>query len=1056
MLKILDIQNELIYMEQGMFQKICNEILCFKGYIPYKYTGSAKGTNKTKGGTPDSVYIDNKKNYVYVEITTQKSPIDDKIEMDVRKCLKKIEDFPILKNKISKIIFLHNNPNIEEHITENIKEICGNINFEIYGLEHLSNLLQNECKDIAISEMHIKDDALSVNSLSQEALNQIANAVNQNKVLEYKDNTIDEIKSKINNLYKEAELIINNEDATIRISDSSKSSLKRIYDSLSVFDFYYARKNNDDSKIYYHNMLVISSRYDSSFAIEYFEKMPNFAKNNLMTLHYYSLILIDNCNYPKANDISKKLYHELHYEPAFETLNRTYFLLENYDDVIALLSSSKKEKFDKSGFLASMLIISKNYKKQYSESEILKLNSSKFNKMPLFYFCTSKMLYDLDKRKKRYREQLKKGLRLLNEKDVVAIFTMCNQAKEMNLEEEAINYLESISLTPLLQAILLELLTKKINLTKLEIELINNINQDDIPSEIDLDYLNAKIIESKGKELEAIKMYKNSFTNKQKLSSAYKYIQLSIKNKSQIDEEIVYQLVSNSDNLMILMIAVDAFRYIGKYDEAVKYSYRAIYLAKGNNKYQDTCRQFWYTLTLIPNKSDNIEFITNDCVVILKNGGKNKIILLEDDNFFLENDTILGATIFRTYSNLGISLLHLKKGDKIIIDNNDYKICEIHDKYSYFARSCFKFVEKSKNVKTFTTSIDNPDDFIEQIKHQMIEINKYSNYKLDVYQNNKKIPLSSLLSEEYNFEEYAKLINTILSEKERILLTGERKDVELSNGFIIDVTSLIVLSLFDLLCLIPNSLYKKIYITASLKNKFQYFYKSLIRNHDNTETSIYITENNELVKDEIPVINQIKFWQKLDNFIGKINIVEIEAEKDEIINNDTYKIFDKVQFDTIKLAKTKNLPFVCDDLTIRRFAEIYGIKHTNSLQIIYEFSNDFNEYITNFNKFSKCNYIYTLFFDDLSLIIKKLYNDYNDNNKEIFLNVIKSVLENKASLNCYIPILLERIENMKKVQYIKIFDEVYEILLATFFIESVSEEIKNACEKFGVSLNSFK
>ena len=79
MLRTADIEMRLIQTESGIFQKVCNEILCKKGYIPYKYTGSVKGSNKTRLGTPDSVFIDSEHKYVYVEITTQQDKIDLKI-----------------------------------------------------------------------------------------------------------------------------------------------------------------------------------------------------------------------------------------------------------------------------------------------------------------------------------------------------------------------------------------------------------------------------------------------------------------------------------------------------------------------------------------------------------------------------------------------------------------------------------------------------------------------------------------------------------------------------------------------------------------------------------------------------------------------------------------------------------------------------------------------------------------------------------------------------------------------------------------------------------------
>ena len=189
MIRISDIENRLMEIEQGMFQKVCNEILCMQGYTPYKYTGSVKGKNKTKKGTPDSVFIDNNKKYVYVEMTTQEEKIYSKVKKDVEKCLKKINDNPTLKNKVTKIIFLHNSENPEEFITEEIKELCGNIEFEIFGLEYISSQLQIKYPDIAISLLGVKDDSQIVTKISDDDLTKIASVVNQENVSQYKNNT---------------------------------------------------------------------------------------------------------------------------------------------------------------------------------------------------------------------------------------------------------------------------------------------------------------------------------------------------------------------------------------------------------------------------------------------------------------------------------------------------------------------------------------------------------------------------------------------------------------------------------------------------------------------------------------------------------------------------------------------------------------------------------------------------------------------------------------------------------------------------------------------------
>ena len=910
MLRTVNIEISLIPIEPGIFQKVCNEILCKKGYIPYKYTGSVKGSNKTKLGTPDSVFIDSEQKYVYVEITTQKEKIDSKIEDDVKKCLKKINENPFLSNKISKIIFFHNNDNPEEAVTEKIKEMCGNIKFEIYGISYLSSILQNECKEIAISLLNVRDDSQTVSELSQESINQLVDAINKREIKEYKNDTADEIKKKINKMYEEASSIINNNDAMVYISDENKQKLKQIYNNLKIFDFYYDNQNRKETQLYYHNMLVILSKSNSKEGIEFYNKIPSFAKNNVMN-HFYAIILIENEKYDVAKEIIENLYYNQKYEDSFETLVRIYFLMENYDKVIELLSKCKIENFDRYGFLASMLIISKNKKKRYQENELIKLNNRKFRKMPLLYSCTAKMLYNINKRNKKYKDQFKKGLRLLNEKDIIAISVMCNEAMVMGLEQEAISFLESINLTPVLKNKLLELLSRKGKLTKEQIRFVENIDKKFIDKKIDMNYIYGEVCESRGKELEAIKFYKESFEKFSNIIAGCKSIQLSIKNKSKID-----------------------------------------------------------------------------------------------------------------------------------------------DKYTYFAHIAFNYVRIDKHIEFFTSDNNNVEEAIEQLRQKMIEINKSTNKKLDIYQENKCIPLSGLMSREKNFEEYIKIINTLLFDNDRVLLCGETIDINLDDGFVLDISSIIVLTLLDMLELIPDSFCEKIYITTSLKNKFQYFYEMLVKKQEKTESFLYLTDNEQLSLNETPIIEQIRFCKKLYNYINRFNAIDVEAEKDEFLNDKTIDFLDKIQFDLIMLAKKEGLPFISDDLMIRKIANNYEIKHTNSMQIVKSFSKSHDEYISNFIKYSKCNYIYTLYPDTLLEISKDLYENFNEVNKHKFVSIIESVMENKVSAEYYVPILLERIESLKGVQYIQVFDNVYENLFASFFINDIDKLIENKCNEKQIDIKN--
>ena len=1054
MLKTADIEMKLIQREPGQFQKICNEILCKKGYKPFDYIGSVKGTNKTKLGTPDSVFIDKDGKYIYVEITTQTSKLKDKIIKDITKCLNKIKRKEILDGKVSKIIFMHNSNNPDEAFVEEIKELCGeSIEFEIYGINYLSNELQNDCKDIAISLLELKDDdTQNIRMMSDEDIEKLSKAINKNKTQEYKDKSLKEIKKIINNLYQDAANIVNNDDSIIYISNENKTKLKNIFYSLKTFDFYYNRDETEDSKIYYHNMLVILSKSNVDEGIDFYLSLPEYAANAFTTKHFYAMLLLENGSYEEANEFLEKLYYEDKYELSFETLIRSYFLMKNYNKIIELLSGAKKEKYDRYGFMAAMLIIAKNNKKLFSEQEILKLNNSKFKDMPIFYSCTSKLLYTLNKKNNKYKEQFKKGIKLLNEKDIVAIETMCNQSVEIGLENEMVAYLESINLSKVLEFKFLELMSNKKDFTKKDIELIEKIDKDTLNENIDKYYISAKISESKGKELEAIKLYKESYENNFNNLSVFKYIQLSIKNRAVIDEKIVTKISLDND-INSLMLSAQAYNYIGAIDNAIKCSYKAIYLSDNTFKYDEVFRQFWSIVIFSGDKNyRDLNHVVNDSVIILSkvDSKKNKVILLEDDNYFIEDDKILGAIITRTYSNLGTDLLGMKKNSRLSINDEEYVISDILDKYTYLVRMCFKYVKENKYLKFFTSDKENPEDSVNQIKQEMIEINKNSNERLDVYQENNNIPLSALISNDYDFDSYAKLINTLLNNSNRIILAGENNDIDLKMGFVIDISTLIIMALLDILELIPEDFYDKIYITTSLKNKFKYYYECLIRKQDQKESSLYIVEDDKLSLSEIKIIDQIKFWQKLNKLLNSINIIDVECEKDDLFNDKTKDFFDKVQFDLIMASKELNLPFVCDDLMIRKVSNKYEIKHTNLTQIIKEFSNDNTDFEKLIIELIKHNYIYALYDNTLSQILKNLYENFTVESKEHFELIINSIFENRINIDYYVPILLNRLKCIRDVQYIKIFDEVYENLFATFYIETIEKEIFQACSKFDI------
>lgn len=1052
MLRTADIEMRLSQSEPGIFQKICNEILCRKGYVPYKYTGSVMGSNKTQKGTPDSVFTNPQGEYVYVEITTQKERIDTKIEKDVEKCLNKIKQYPILSGKISKIIYFHNNDNPDETVNEKIKAMCGNIKFEIYGMSYISFELQNNCKEIAISLLNVRDDFQMMEFPTTEAIKNLADAINKKGFPEYKGDTSEDIKNKIYKLYEEASIITNTGDAMVSISQCNKIKLREIYNKLNAFDFYYS-DSSEETKMYYHNMLAILSRVNITEGIEFYRKMPTYAISNI-SKHYYAILLTINEEYVEAENVLNDLYYNENYKDAFDCLVRVNYLKEDYDTVIKILSGCKPEVFDRHGYMAAMYVISKNIKSKYSEGELLKLNNSKFRQMPIYYFSTAKMLYDINKRNKKYKTQFEKGIGYLNPQDVTDICIMCDNAVAIKQENIAIKYLQSIHLTPVLQSKLLELLCRIDRLTQQEIEYIENIDSDSVNEKINMNFLRAKVCESKGKELEATKLYFTAYQETGNLAAIFKYVQLSIRNKSAIDESVILELTEKKQ-INPLLVAIDAYNYMGKYEKSIICAYRALYVTRGKNP--DIYRQFWYASVMQRDKNiKEISTVLKDCIVIMKHGNKKKIIVIEDNLYFSEHEKIANAEITRSNSSFGISILGMEKGSIVNFDGKDYLIESITDKYTYFARESFKYVMKGKGVEVISSFDGDTEKSVEQIRQRMIDYTADINRRLDIYQDTKNVPLSGLLSDENNFEEYARLINTLLSEDNRVMLSGEAINVDLKSGFVIDISAIIVLAILDLLDIIPVDLLNNIYITTTLKNKFVYFFESLTNEQDHEVGELYIVNGDKLAMNETTNTKKMIFWKKVYSFINNINIIDCEATKDEVLQDNQIGFLDKVQFDLIELSKQMNIPYVCDDLMIRRIAGYYKVKHTNSLQLIKNYSKNQEEYVSKYIKYAKSNYIYTLYVNELTEFSELLYRNFCDENKKIFENILNVLLKNRVNLEYYVPIILDRIEHLRKVQFIKMYEEVYENLLATYFINDIYKIVENKCKEHGSDINKYK
>ncbi len=104
---ITQIENALKAINQASFQSLINHLLHLEGNKFIGSPGTVVGKEKTSKGTPDSFFIDDSNNYIFVECTTKErigasKSFFEKLLKDIEHCFNEIET-TISKDKIDKV-----------------------------------------------------------------------------------------------------------------------------------------------------------------------------------------------------------------------------------------------------------------------------------------------------------------------------------------------------------------------------------------------------------------------------------------------------------------------------------------------------------------------------------------------------------------------------------------------------------------------------------------------------------------------------------------------------------------------------------------------------------------------------------------------------------------------------------------------------------------------------------------------------------------------------------------------------------------------------------------
>lgn len=166
MARITIIEQAIERLEEGAFQRLCNDFLSREGYHGIVALGSRSGSEKTTLGTPDTYFCEIDGKYIFVEYTTQQQGIEKKIKDDIEKCLDESRT-GISVGQIIKIIYCHTSSNLSVRADNELKNCCieKGIDLEIIGIDSLADQLYRNYPSVIKDHLGIAVDTQQIQSI---------------------------------------------------------------------------------------------------------------------------------------------------------------------------------------------------------------------------------------------------------------------------------------------------------------------------------------------------------------------------------------------------------------------------------------------------------------------------------------------------------------------------------------------------------------------------------------------------------------------------------------------------------------------------------------------------------------------------------------------------------------------------------------------------------------------------------------------------------------------------------------------------------------------------
>lgn len=199
MADIVLVEDKIRQLDPSTFQRLCDNVMFYRGAKNLNSLGNMPGKRKTRKGTPDSFWFNEiTKTYVFCEYTMAIDGIAKKFSKDVQRCLNEAQKVGVA---ISEIVFIHSTNDLKLEDDKAIRDYCyrKSIQLTTIGLTELAHII-NKNKYLLNSFFSIDETNRSIITLG-EFVSENSNHASDNMSYSFvgRDKEVNEIITAINN-----------------------------------------------------------------------------------------------------------------------------------------------------------------------------------------------------------------------------------------------------------------------------------------------------------------------------------------------------------------------------------------------------------------------------------------------------------------------------------------------------------------------------------------------------------------------------------------------------------------------------------------------------------------------------------------------------------------------------------------------------------------------------------------------------------------------------------------------------------------------------------------